>query len=152
MKPSRQCTAANEKSRFMDDLQEALKTKKKNLNHFAELKLESYEEAEELSAGVRMLKFKTTEGEFAKMRKPLSARYVGYLPNGRIFDSGVFSFNLGRGEVIEAWDIAFKHLRVGEEATIFCPSETAYGRRGAGKDIKSYTTLIFDITLESVSE
>jgi len=152
MKASRPRNAANENSRFMEDLQEAAKNKKKNLKHFAELKLEAYDEAEELSSGVRMLKFKSTEGEFAKMRKPLSVRYVGYLPNGRIFDSGVFSFNLGRGEVIEAWDIAFKHLRVGEEATIFCPSSTAYGRRGAGKDIKGYTTLIFDVTLESVSE
>lgn len=62
----------------------------------------------------------------------------------------MFSFNLGRGEVISAWDIACKHLRVGEQATIFCPSATAYGSRGAGKDIKGFTTLIFDVTLEKV--
>lgn len=152
MKPSSQRTAATETSRLLEELQEALKSKKKNLTHFAALKLEAYQVGEELSSGVRMMKFKTTDGAYAQMRKPLSVRYVGYLPKGRIFDSGVFRFNLGRGEVIEAWDIALKHLRVGEEATIFCPSATAYGRRGAGKDIKAYTTLIFDITLESVSE
>ena len=142
--------AANESSRFFEDLQTALKTKKNNLNHFAELKLEAYETAEVLASDVRMFKFKTTDGDFAKMRAPLTVRYVGYLPNGRIFDSGVFRFNLGRGEVISAWDIAFKHLRVGEEATIFCPSATAYGKRGAGGQIKSYTTLIFDVTLEGI--
>ena len=152
MKPSKQRTASNEATRFTEDLQEALKTKKKNLNHFAEIKLEAYQEAEELADGVRLFKLKETDGAYAKMRKGVTARYVGYLPSGRIFDSGVFSFNLGRGEVIEAWDIAFKHLKLGEEATIFCPSATAYGRRGAGKDIKGYQTLIFDITLESVSE
>jgi FKBP-type peptidyl-prolyl cis-trans isomerase len=152
MKPTRQRNASNETSRFMEDLQEALKTRKKNARYFAELKLEAYEEAEELPSGLRIMKTKTTDGDFGKMRKPLSVRYVGYLGNGRIFDSGVFSFNLGRGEVIEACDIAFKQLRVGEEATLFCPSAIAYGRRGAGKDIKPYTTLIFDVTLESVSE
>lgn len=145
-----QRTATNELQRFMEDLQEALKTKKKNLNHFAELKLEAYEEAEVLASDVRMFKYKTTDGDFAKMRQPVTARYVGYLPNGRVFDSGVFSFNLGRGEVISAWDIAFKNLRVGEEATIFCPSPSAYGKRGAGKDIKGFTTLIFDVTLEKI--
>lgn len=143
-------TAANEQERFLADLKEALKTKKNNVNHFAELKLEAYQEAELLTEGLRMFKNKVTNGDFAQMRKPVTARYVGYLPNGRIFDSGVFSFNLGRGDVIKAWDIAFKHLRRGEVATIFCPSATAYGRFGAGKDIKSYTTLIFDVTLEKV--
>lgn len=146
----KQRTAANEESRFMADLQDALKAKKKNLKHFAELKLDAYQEAEMLSSGVRLFKFKSTDGDYAKMRAPLSVRYVGYLPNGRIFDSGVFTFNLGRGEVIEAWDMACKHLRVGEEATIFCPSATAYGRRGAGKDIKGYSTLIFDVKIEKV--
>ncbi len=145
-----QRTAANEQTRFLNDLQEALKTKKKNINHFAELKLEAYEEAEELGAGLKMFKYKTSDGDYARMRKPVKVRYVGYLPNGRIFDSGTFSFNLGRGEVIQAWDTAFKHLRVGEEATLFCPSKTAYGRYGAGKDIKSYQTLIFDVTLEGL--
>ena len=145
-------TEANEQERFLADLNEALKNKKKNLNHFAELKLEAYNEAEQLPGDVKMFKIKTTEGAYAKMRKPVTARYVGYLPSGRIFDSGTFTFNLGRGEVIDSWDIAFKHLRVGEEATIFCPSATAYGRFGAGKDIKPYTTLIFDVTLEKVGE
>ena len=143
-------TAANEESRMMEDLQAALKEKKKNLNHFAELKLEAYKEAEILASDVRIFKFKTSEGDFAKMRAPLTVRYVGYLPNGRVFDSGVFSFNLGRGEVITAWDIAFKNMRVGEQATIFCPSSAAYGKRGAGKDIKGFTTLIFDVTLEKL--
>lgn len=150
MKNAKLRTAANEESRFMDDLHEALKVKKKNLNHFAELKLEAYNESEFLSSGVRMFKFKATDGVYAKMRAPLSVRYVGYLPNGRCFDSGTITFNLGRGEVISAWDIAFKNLRVGEQATIFCPSATAYGRRGAGKDIKGFTTLIFDVNLETV--
>lgn len=148
MKFSKGRTAANETSRFLEDLQEALKNKKKNLNHFAELKLEAYEMAEELADGLRIFKTKETDGAYAKMRQPLSVRYVGYLPNGRIFDSGVFTFNLGRGEVIDAWDMAFKHLKEGEEAILFCPSSTAYGRYGAGKDIKPYTTIIFDVVLE----
>lgn len=148
MKTSR--TAANEESRMLEDLNEALKTKKKSLNHFAELKLQAYNEAEEIGAGVRMFKFKTTDGDYAQMRKPVKARYVGYLPNGRIFDSGIFSFNLGRGDVIKAWDMVFKHLRIGEEATVFCPSDTAYGRHGAGKDIKAYQSLIFDLALIGV--
>lgn len=141
-------TVANEEERMLIDLNEALHSKKKSLQHFADLKLEAYQEAEKLNEHLRMFKVKDTDGEYAKMRTSLSVRYVGYLPSGKIFDSGVFTFCLGRGEVIEAWDLAFKHLRVGEEAILFCPSSTAYGRAGAGKDIKSYTTLIFDVVLE----
>lgn len=144
--------ATNEHNRFLADLQEALKTKKKNLNHFAELKLEAYTDAEDIAEGIKLFRIKSTQGEFAKMRQAVKVRYVGYLPNGRIFDSGTFTFNLGRGEVIRAWDLAFKHLRVGEEATLFCASGLAYGRRGAGKDIKAYQTLIFDVVLISVGK
>lgn len=152
MKNQKVRTAATEEARMFEDLEAALKTKRKNLHHFADLKLEAYEEAEVVGGGVRVMKYKTTEGPFAKMRAPLSVRYVGYLPNGRVFDSGTFTFNLGRGEVISGWDLAFKHMRLGEEATIFCPSSAAYGRRGVGKDIKPYTTLIFDVTLEKLSD
>ncbi len=144
--------AANEETRLLENLKEALKAKKKKLNHFGEIKLEAYTKAEVLASGVRLFKFKSTTDDYPKVGQAIRVNYTGYLPNGRIFDSGIFTFNLGKKEVIKAWDIAFKHLRLGEEAIIFCPSSTAYDKRGAGKDIKSYTTLIFDVALEKLGE
>ena len=34
---------------------------------------------------------------------------------------------------------------VGSKWQLFIPQELAYGQRGAGKDIKPYSTLIFDV-------
>jgi hypothetical protein len=34
--------------------------------------------------------------------------------------------------VIECWDVGFSQMSIGQKAKLFCPSDTAYGPRGAG--------------------
>ncbi|KAJ6772744.1 PEPTIDYL-PROLYL CIS-TRANS ISOMERASE FKBP20-1 [Salix koriyanagi] len=62
-------------------------------------------------------------------------------------DNTVFSFELGKGSVIHAWEIAVKTMKVGEVAKITCKPEFAYGSAGSLPDIPPGATLIFEVEL-----
>ncbi|KAL6616364.1 hypothetical protein ACP70R_038634 [Stipagrostis hirtigluma subsp. patula] len=95
--------------------------------------------------------------------------YEGTLAeSGEVFDTtrednSVFSFEIGEGTVIKAWDIAVRTMKVGEVAKIICKPEYAYGAQGSLPEIPPDAALIFDMelvackprkgsSLESVSE
>ncbi|XP_021656934.2 peptidyl-prolyl cis-trans isomerase FKBP20-1 isoform X2 [Hevea brasiliensis] len=71
----------------------------------------------------------------------LDVHYEGTLAeSGEAFDTThedntVFSFELGKGSVIQAWDIAMRTMKVGEVAKITCKPEYAYGSAGSPPDI-----------------
>jgi peptidylprolyl isomerase len=80
--------------------------------------------------------------------------YTGRFSNetGKVFDSSRdrgqhFTFTVGAGEVIAAWDIAIQSMKKGERATYICPPELCYGDRGAGGVIPPSSVLFFDIEL-----
>ncbi len=82
----------------------------------------------------------------------ISCHYKGYFPDGKEFDSSFkrnqpFSFPLGQGRVIKAWDLAVADMQKGEKCTITAPPELAYGSRGAGGVIPPNAVLKFDIEL-----
>ncbi|KAL6326832.1 hypothetical protein AAG906_011009 [Vitis piasezkii] len=62
-------------------------------------------------------------------------------------DNTVFSFELGKGTVIKAWDIALKTMKVGEVAKITCKPDYAYGAAGSPPDIPADATLVFEVEL-----
>ncbi|KAA0056613.1 peptidyl-prolyl cis-trans isomerase FKBP20-1 [Cucumis melo var. makuwa] len=82
-----------------------------------------------------------------------AVHYEGTLAeSGVVFDSTredntVFSFELGKGSVIQAWEIAVKTMKVGEVAKITCKPEYAYGVAGSPPDIPPEATLIFEVEL-----
>ncbi|KAK4403296.1 Peptidyl-prolyl cis-trans isomerase FKBP20-1 [Sesamum angolense] len=71
----------------------------------------------------------------------LDVHYEGILAEtGEVFDTThedntIFTFELGKGSVIKAWDIALKTMKVGEVAKITCKPEYAYGSAGSPPDI-----------------
>ncbi|KAF1868931.1 hypothetical protein Lal_00048210 [Lupinus albus] len=79
--------------------------------------------------------------------------YEGTLADtGEVFDTThedntIFSFEVGKGSVIKAWDIAVKTMKVGEIAKITCKPEYAYGSAGSPPDIPPDATLIFEVEL-----
>ncbi|KAJ7964535.1 Peptidylprolyl isomerase [Quillaja saponaria] len=83
----------------------------------------------------------------------VDVHYEGTLSDtGEVFDTthednSVFSFELGKGSVIKAWDIALKTMKVGEVAKITCKPEYAYGSAGSPPDIPPNATLIFEVEL-----
>ena len=112
------------------------------------------------------LKYRITKPS-AKLRKAIegdtvAVNYVGHTLDGKVFDSSIeaeakkgglvqegrkyepLKFVIGGGNIIPAWDEAFRLLTEGTKAELIVPSKLAYGERGAGEDIKPFSTLVFD--------
>jgi peptidylprolyl isomerase len=69
--------------------------------------------------------------------------------NNKIFDSNAgkkpFSFNIGRGEVIQGWDKGLEGMRVGGKRKLVIPAKLGYGSSGAGGSIPPNATLLFEV-------
>ncbi|KAG8043288.1 hypothetical protein GUJ93_ZPchr0216g11339 [Zizania palustris] len=78
----------------------------------------------------------------------VDVHYEGTLAeNGEVFDTthednSIFSFEIGQGAVIKAWDVALRTMKVGEVAKITCKPEYAYGSAGSPPEIPANATLI----------
>ncbi|XP_068595191.1 peptidyl-prolyl cis-trans isomerase FKBP4 [Brachionichthys hirsutus] len=82
----------------------------------------------------------------------VSVHYVGTLLDGTHFDSSRdrgerFSFELGKGQVIKAWDIGIGTMKVGELCQLICKPEYAYGSAGSPPKIPPNATLVFEVEL-----
>lgn len=91
-------------------------------------------------------------GDNADFGNSVEVHYTGYLLDGTEFDTsigrGPFTFVLGRGDVIQGWDVGFQKLNVGARATLLIPSGLAYGNsRGPAGDLPPNSVLIFDVTV-----
>ncbi|KAL5007856.1 hypothetical protein ScPMuIL_016662 [Solemya velum] len=78
--------------------------------------------------------------------------YEGKLLDGREFDSSrkrneKFTFDLGKGNVIKAWDLGVATMKKGELARLTCKPEYAYGEEGSPPTIPPNATLIFEVEL-----
>ncbi|ELK16591.1 FK506-binding protein 5 [Pteropus alecto] len=78
--------------------------------------------------------------------------YNGKLANGKKFDSShdrnePFVFNLGKGQVIKAWDIGVATMKKGEMCHLLCKPEYAYGSAGSIPKIPSNATLFFEASM-----
>lgn len=103
--------------------------------------------------GVRKLvKKEGTGSELPMTGDKVFVHYVGTLLDGTQFDSSrdrgeKFSFELGKGQVIKAWDIGVATMRVGEIAQLTCKPEYAYGAAGSPPKIPPNATLVFQVEL-----
>jgi FKBP-type peptidyl-prolyl cis-trans isomerase len=100
-------------------------------------------------SGLRYRDLAPGSGAVAKAGDTLKVRYTGWLTNGHKFDSGVFSFTLGRQQVIEGWDEGLAGMRVGGRRKLVVPPELGYGPQDMG-DIPPNSTLVFDVELLGV--
>lgn len=89
--------------------------------------------------------------------KKVKVHYTGKLFNGTVFDSSVergqpYEFALGRGAVIDGWDIGIALMNEGGKATLIIPSKLAYKDKGAGEVIPPFAPLVFDVELVEVEK
>jgi FKBP-type peptidyl-prolyl cis-trans isomerase FkpA len=80
----------------------------------------------------------------------VKVHYKGTFPDGKEFDSSYargtpIEFPLGR--VIPCWTEGVQRMKVGGKAKLTCPSQIAYGERGAGGVIPPNATLLFEVEL-----
>jgi len=83
----------------------------------------------------------------------VDVHYEGILPEtGEVFDTTredntVFTFEVGKGNVIKGWDVALRTMKVGEVAKLTLKPEYAYGSAGSPPDIPPDATLVFEVEL-----
>uniref|UniRef100_A0A667X6P9 peptidylprolyl isomerase n=1 Tax=Myripristis murdjan TaxID=586833 RepID=A0A667X6P9_9TELE len=103
---------------------------------------------------VKVVKRQGVDGERPMMGDRVTVHYTGKLLNGKKFDSSLdrkepFSFNLGKGQVIKAWDISVLSMQKGEVCTLLCKPEYAYGSAGNPGKIPPNSSLLFEMELLS---
>ena len=81
----------------------------------------------------------------------VTVHYTGRFADSSVFDSSVqrgqpFQFTLGRGQVIQGWDLGVATMKQGEKAILICPPHLAYGSRQMGP-IPANSTLYFEVEL-----
>jgi FKBP-type peptidyl-prolyl cis-trans isomerase FkpA len=101
-------------------------------------------------SGLVLVTVKAGSGPAPKASDRVKVHYHGTLTDGTVFDSSV-----QRGEpatfpldqVIPCWTEGVQLMKVGGKSRFVCPSNLAYGDRGAPPRIKPGATLIFEVEL-----
>ena len=114
--------------------------------------------ARTLSGHLQVKDLKIGTGATAKVDSTVSVSYVGTLANGTVFDSSAadnngkpVSLTLAPGKVIEGWVEGVPGMKVGGERELVIPPALGYGCTSPSSKIPANSTLIFTITLVSVS-
>jgi FKBP-type peptidyl-prolyl cis-trans isomerase FkpA len=107
------------------------------------------------ASGVQYWDLKPGAGAAAESGKTVTIHYVGFLTDGKKFDSSVdrnrpFSFSLGEGTVIKGWDEGIAGMKVGGKRQLKVPPAAAYGSEGKGGVVPPNSTLTFDVQLLEV--
>ncbi len=83
----------------------------------------------------------------------VTVNYTGKLTNGTVFDTSIgrtpFSFMLGRGQVIQGWDMGVAGMKVGEKRQLIIPPNLGYGSNATG-NIPPNSVLVFEVDLLDV--
>jgi peptidylprolyl isomerase len=108
------------------------------------------------SSGLRYIVLKEGNGNLTKPKQKAELHYAGFLWDGKKFDSSYdkgipYSFTVGTGEVIAAWDQALLLMNKGSKLRILVPSQLGYGEQGSPPEIPRNARLIFDIELLDIS-
>mmetsp|Transcript_20930 Transcript_20930/g.48366 ORF Transcript_20930/g.48366 Transcript_20930/m.48366 type:complete len:179 (+) Transcript_20930:214-750(+) len=93
------------------------------------------------------------EGKAAGSGDTVTMKYEGRLENGTVFDSAdKFRFTIDAGEVIKGWDKGIAGMKKGGRRVLVIPPKLGYGKKGSPPEIPPDATLIFDVTLTSISK
>lgn len=99
------------------------------------------------ASGLQYWSLKFGTGALAIPGKKAKVKYSGWLTNGKKFDSGVYDFVVGNGEVIKGWDEGVAGMKVGGKRQLRIPPQLAYGEKGYPGAIPPNATLVFDVEL-----
>jgi FKBP-type peptidyl-prolyl cis-trans isomerase len=106
--------------------------------------------------GMKIEVLKQGSGKEAANGDSVTVNYTGTLSDGKKFDSSVdrnapFTFQLGKGYVIQGWDLGVAGMKVGEKRKLTIPPELGYGVNGFPPIIPKNATLTFEIELLKIN-
>jgi FKBP-type peptidyl-prolyl cis-trans isomerase len=103
-----------------------------------------------LESGVLITTLEEGTGAQPTAGDTVRVHYTGKLRNGDVFDSSVERgepAEFGLAQVIPCWTEGMQQIKVGGKARLVCPSDKAYGPRGAPPRIPGNAALIFEVEL-----
>jgi len=110
------------------------------------------------SSGIEVYVERPGHGTKSQSGSHLKVHYEGWLAKDyTLFDSSraklrPFEFDLGKGSVIDGWDIALDGVRQGTKLQIKIPARLAYGTLGASANgIPPNADLIFKVEILKVT-
>ncbi|MCA4894149.1 MAG: FKBP-type peptidyl-prolyl cis-trans isomerase [Cytophagales bacterium] len=124
--------------------------------------------AQTTTSGLRYIITKPGIGENAKAGQQVKIDYLGYLLNGKYFDTSIESeakrnniltqgrsyspleLTVGAQQVIPGWEEAIQLMNKGSKMTVYIPSTLAYGNQRRGEVIAENSVLVFDMELIEV--
>jgi FKBP-type peptidyl-prolyl cis-trans isomerase FkpA len=124
--------------------------------------------AQTTASGLRYIITKPGIGENAKAGQQVKIDYLGYLLNGKYFDTSIESeakrnniltqgrsyspleLTVGAQQVIPGWEEAIQLMNKGSKMTVYIPSTLAYGNQRRGEVIAENSVLVFDMELIEV--
>lgn len=124
--------------------------------------------AQTTTSGLRYIITKPGTGENAKAGQQVKIDYLGYLLNGKYFDTSIESeakrnniltqgrsyspleLTVGAQQVIPGWEEAIQLMNKGTKMTVYIPSTLAYGNQRRGDVIAENSVLVFDMELIEV--
>jgi FKBP-type peptidyl-prolyl cis-trans isomerase FkpA len=116
-------------------------------------KAEKEKGAQKTASGLIYFETKAGTGANPAPTDTVSVHYKGTLTNGEEFDS---SYKRGTpaefplNGVVKCWTEGVAKMKVGGKAKLICPSDIAYGDRGAPPKIPGGATLVFEVELLSI--
>ena len=111
--------------------------------------------ATKTESGLIMTTLTPGSGASPTAEDTVTVHYHGTLIDGTVFDSSVqkgqpATFKLNG--VIKCWTEGVQLMKVGEKSRLVCPSQIAYGDRGAPPRIKPGATLVFEVELLDIAK
>lgn len=96
-------------------------------------------------------------GEAVPAGANVKVNYMGWTPNGNIFDSSFKNdapepIELQLSAVIDGWKEGIPGMKVGGVRELTIPSEMAYGEQGGGEDIPPNTPLKFIVEVVGIEK
>ena len=106
-------------------------------------------------SGLQYTILKEGNGPKPTINNMVKVHYTGMLLDSTVFDSSVERGEpavFGVGQVIPGWTEALLSMPVGSKWKLFIPQELAYGASGAGRMIKPFSLLIFEVELLEIEK
>ncbi|XP_054779875.1 peptidyl-prolyl cis-trans isomerase FKBP43-like isoform X3 [Prosopis cineraria] len=95
------------------------------------------------------------DGKIAASGNKLTVLFTGKVKdNDEVFESNVghapFKFRLGKGQVLEGWDVGLEGMRIGGKRRLIIPPSMGFGSEGHDDKVPPNSWLVYDFELVKV--